>query len=183
MPPTTKDSERLRRWLSNQPGAGSPPSIDCGSSRRRTDVRARAKSDVCFAARVCTARICRLGAKPESEVAGTRRIVSEVFYLLITRELLVLLVSRRHTPSRAGFVPEGVTRHEESSPNALRHLRQKPQHPRPLRPRPEPARQAPLTRRLLQVLVAVRAPRRQARQPRPRTLPGGHPGDGPQPSA
>ena len=31
--------------------------------RRRTDVRARARSGVCFAARVCTPRICRLGAR------------------------------------------------------------------------------------------------------------------------
>ena len=39
------------------------------------------------------------------------------------------------------------------------------------RPRPEPARQARLARRLLQVLVAERAPRRQAHQHRPRRYP------------
>ena len=103
-------------------------------------------------------------------------------------KLLVRPVSRRHTPSRTPFVPEGVTNHEESSPNAVRHLRPERQRPRslrrrPRRPRPEPARQARLARRLLQVLVAERAPRRQAHQHRPRPLPGGDPGDGPRAGA
>ena len=53
----------------------------------------------------------------------------------------------------------------------------------PRRARPEPARQARLARRLLQVLVAERAPRRQAHQYRPRPLPGGDPSDGPRPGA
>ena len=54
---------RTRRFSPSRPAVGSRPSIDCGSSRKRTAVASRARSAACCIARGCTARICRTWRK------------------------------------------------------------------------------------------------------------------------
>ncbi len=62
--PRRRGALRTRRFSPSRPAAGSRPSIDCGSSRKRTAVASRARSAACCVARGCTARICRRGARP-----------------------------------------------------------------------------------------------------------------------
>ena len=73
---------------------------------------------------------------------------------------------------------------KNSTPHALRHLRQERQRARPLRrrprrPRPRPSGQARHPRRPQQVLDPERAHRRPAHQPRARPIPRHHPRHGP----
>ena len=64
--PRKRGEPRTRRSWPSPPGDSSPPSTGYGLSRRRTAAHGPARSDGCFAARVCTPRICRRGARPDA---------------------------------------------------------------------------------------------------------------------